>query len=109
MKRKAISLTTLFFMMTSLFLNLAPHASAQTGQEMSPDIDGDGLPNTVEEAGWYNGAGGPFVTNALDPDSDNDGLSDGEEKLFDADPLNSASPGIYVVYEDACKTKEYYP
>lgn len=43
------------------------------------DSDGDGLPDEVEAAGWRTRAGTTFRTDAHDPDSDNDGLSDGEE------------------------------
>jgi hypothetical protein len=75
---------------------------------MSPDLDGDGLPNEVELGGWCN-ALGCFSTNPLDPDSDDDTLTDGEEKLFESNPTSSASPGIYVIYDNAFMTREYYP
>jgi hypothetical protein len=75
---------------------------------LSPDLDGDGLPNDLEITGWCN-AVGCFQTDVLDADSDDDGLTDGEEKLFDSDPTSDASPGIYVIYEDPFKTQEYYP
>lgn len=73
-----------------------------------PDVDGDGLSNEMETSGWYSLAGGPFFTDPLDADSDDDGLSDGEEKLFDTHPLDETSPGIYVKYVDAYQTKEYF-
>lgn len=75
---------------------------------LSPDLDGDGLPNDVEINGWCNTLG-CFQTDPADPDSDGDGLTDGEEKLFESNPLNDASPGIFVIYEDAFQTKQYYP
>jgi hypothetical protein len=75
---------------------------------LSPDLDGDGLPNNVETIGWCN-AVGCFQTDLLDADTDADGLRDGEEKLFDSDPTDDASPGIYVIYDDAFQTREYYP
>jgi hypothetical protein len=75
---------------------------------LSPDLDGDGLPNDLEVTGWCN-ALGCFQTDPLDADGDNDGLTDGEEKLFDSDPTSDGSPGIYVIYEDSFRTKEYYP
>jgi hypothetical protein len=43
------------------------------------DSDGDGLPDEVEAAGWRTRAGTTFRTDPHDPDSDHDGLSDGEE------------------------------
>lgn len=78
---------------------------------ISSDLDNDGLPNSVEQQGWCNGAG-CFITDPLDSDSDDDTLTDGEEKLFDSipsGPNGPASPGIYVIYDSAFKTKEYYP
>ncbi|NWG10083.1 MAG: transglutaminase domain-containing protein, partial [Nitrososphaerales archaeon] len=78
---------------------------------MSADIDGDGIPNDVETVGWCN-AKGCFTTDPLDPDSDDDGLTDGEEHLFDSIPVGPdgpRSPGIYVIYENDLKTKEYFP
>jgi len=99
----------LFIFSLPLLSFFTPTVTAQTDwSHISPDIDGDGLPNNVEEAGWCN-AVGCFQTNPLDPDGDDDGLTDGEEKLFDANPTSNASPGIYALYEDAFKTKEYYP
>ncbi|MBN2391400.1 MAG: hypothetical protein JXR84_11785 [Anaerolineae bacterium] len=71
------------------------------------DLDGDGLLNGIETGGWTNGAG-HFTTDPNDADSDDDGLLDGEEKLFDADPNDDTNPGIYVVYGDNLKTKEYF-
>ena len=73
-----------------------------------PDMDADGLANDLETAGWYNLSGGPFATDPEDMDSDNDGLSDGEEKLFDTNPLDSHHPGIAVIYKDSFKTKQYF-
>jgi len=92
-------------------LTIAPPARAQAGSTwawMSPDLDGDGLLNATETGGWCN-AVGCFHTDAADADSDDDGLSDGEEKLFDSDPSTDASPGIYVIYEASFKTGQYYP
>ena len=94
----------------------SPHGLAPTSVQanttdwsyISTDVDGDGLPNDVETGGWCNRAG-CFITDPFDADSDNDGLTDGEEKLFDSNPNNSSSPGIYVVYDDSFKTQEYYP
>ncbi|NBD34496.1 MAG: PKD domain-containing protein [Chloroflexi bacterium] len=82
--------------------------SAQAWGDFSADVDGDGLPNTTEETGWSNGAGGPFLTDPLDADSDDDGLTDGHEKLYDTDPLDDHSPGIYVEYEKDLQTSQYY-
>jgi hypothetical protein len=77
-------------------------------RSMSLDSDYDGLPDSVEEQGWEN-AVGSFVTDPLDPDSDDDGLTDGQEKLFDTNPLDDTSPGIYVEYSDSLKTGKYFP
>lgn len=111
MRRSILSLLAV-----SLCLGATPSASAtrpaaiQPGDWIwiSPDFDGDGLPNAYETGGWCNTLG-CFTTNPQDADSDGDGLRDGEEKLFEAHPNSAASPGIFVVYEDRFKTKEYYP
>ncbi len=115
MKIRILSLgILLFWVVLSVFRSVSP-ASAQDWQELSSDIDGDGLTNEQEASGWYNKAGGPFITDPLDADSDDDGLTDGEEHLFDAIPVNgpgnqvgSRSPGIYVKYQDHYQTKEYF-
>jgi hypothetical protein len=73
-----------------------------------PDVDEDGLSNAMETGGWYNLAGGPFVTSASDADSDDDGLSDSEEKLFNTNPLDYQSPGLYARYENSFLTKQYF-
>jgi hypothetical protein len=47
----------------------------------SADSDFDGLTDDVESSGWWN-AEGFFATDPFDPDSDDDGLFDGKEKLI---------------------------
>ncbi len=107
MKRQIASVSIVVCLLASLLLQTLP-AFAQGWQPLSPDIDGDGLPNDMETAGWYNAAGGPFHTDPLKADSDNDGLSDGEEMVYGTDPLDPHSPGIYVRYQNSHKTKEYF-
>ncbi len=79
-----------------------------TGNSIDPDFDG--LPTSVEEAGWY-GDGGltPYVTDPNDPDSDDDGLTDGEEQLYGTNPNDPKDPGLYVVYQNEFQTKKFYP
>jgi hypothetical protein len=105
-KSKIILRIPVIFVMFTL---LIPVPSALAGPPLpSPDIDGDGLPNELETDGWYNLAGGPFVTDPFDFDSDDDGLADGEEKLFNTHPLDTTSPGIYVRYQNEFMTREYF-
>lgn len=115
MKRRGLNLIVLlsWLVSTSLLPLFTSPAKADdpNWSFISSDLDGDGLPNIVEETGWCN-AKGCFTTDPLDADSDDDGLTDGEEKLFDSVPSGPggpASPGIYVIYDNAFKTKEYYP
>jgi hypothetical protein len=96
-------------LIASSFLTQSTPVYAQGASSVSPDIDGDGLPNTVEQNGWYNASGGPFITSKLDTDSDDDGLTDGEEKLYDTNPLDDHSPGIYAEYKDDLHTQQYFP
>ncbi|MCL4299809.1 MAG: hypothetical protein KJ077_29005 [Anaerolineae bacterium] len=101
------------WLLTTVLLPLAPPAQATepVWVFMSADTDGDGLPNGVETASWCN-LKGCFITDPLDPDSDDDGLTDGEEHLFDSVPTGAdgpRSPGLYVIYENSLKTKEYFP
>ena len=106
--RKSIIVLALWILPV-LLSPFTPTARAQ-GSEwsfMSSDLDADGLPNSVEEGSWCNAAG-CFQTDPLDPDSDDDGLTDGQEKLFETDPLDDQSPGVYVEYEDQLKTRQYY-
>ena len=101
-------LTVIFSMLAlEIVLPVIPVQAAEDPFPL-PDMDADGLENDLETAGWYNLSGGPFVTDPEDMDSDNDGLSDGEEKLFDTNPLDSHDPGIAVIYNNSFKTKEYF-
>lgn len=105
MKQLALCLIALSLCLSLLTIDLlAPPAAAQ----MPIDGDRDGLLSETEVAGWCNGAG-CFVTDPASADSDTDGLSDGEEQLFDSNPISGASPGIYVVYEDRFMTGDYFP
>ncbi|MBN2002390.1 MAG: PKD domain-containing protein [Anaerolineae bacterium] len=108
MKRHPLLLAISLLVVLIQIFNAFSPVYAGIEDQFSPDIDGDGLLNTFEETGWYNAAGGPFFTDPLDADSDDDGLTDGEEKAFDTHPLNGLNPGIYVRYRDEYKTKEYF-
>ncbi len=87
---------------------------AQTSEPvLPPDSDADGLADTVEIGGWVNervndqGGGTPYFTDPYDTDSDDDGLTDGEEMLFNTNPNDGKSPGLYTIYEDRFETGEY--
>ena len=112
MKNRCLSIIILMAWLVPAYILPAtiPPAQAQTNEWLwvSPDLDGDGLPNEVETGGWCN-ATGCFQTNPDHADTDRDGLTDGQEKLFESDPTSDASPGIYAIYEDSFKTREYYP
>ncbi|HNT76272.1 MAG TPA: PKD domain-containing protein, partial [Anaerolineae bacterium] len=108
MKRRLMLSCVLTMWLVSWLFSPVTGAFAQDWEDLSTDIDRDGLLNTFEEAGWYNEAGGPFVTDPQDADSDDDGLSDGEEKLFGTNPLDNADPGIYVRYQNSFLTRDYY-
>jgi hypothetical protein len=105
---KKIILRTTFLALLVLFFFQPSDAGADLWKELVVDRDGDGLGDSIEAGGWRNASGGPFKTGLLDPDSDNDGLTDGEEKLFDTHPLSQNSPGAYVEYEPGFKTREYF-
>lgn len=83
------------------------------GPFLPPDSDLDGLSDAVEIQGWVNerandqGGGVPYRTDPYDTDSDDDGLADGEEMLFNTNPLDRKSPGLYTIYEDSFQTGEY--
>jgi hypothetical protein len=58
------------------------------GDACDNDIDGDGLDNATEQL---------LGTDPVNPDSDGDGLSDGDEvNLYTTDPLNPDSDGDYL-------------
>ena len=106
MKQRIFSILIIASLLFSLLALVSPVKAADTFQ--SPDADSDGLPNGMETGGWYNLAGGPFVTDPEDSDSDNDGLTDGAEKLFDTNPLDTHEPGIAVRYDSSFNTKQYF-
>jgi len=98
MRYRIYSAIVLFTMVLSPLLSTLAPAQAQEIQSgdwswISVDLDSDGLPDEIETGGWCN-AVGCFQTDPADPDSDNDSLTDGEEKLFESNPTSSASPGI---------------
>lgn len=54
------------------------------------DSDNDGLLDSVEIDGYYNSAAGQVIkTDPLNPDTDGDGLTDGQEQLLGTNPLDS--------------------
>ncbi|MDS0261851.1 dockerin type I domain-containing protein [Haloarcula sp. S1CR25-12] len=57
---------------------------AQVVRRGSADADGDGIRDSVEEQTWRlpTGSGEQFNLSATDPDTDDDGLTDGEEVAF---------------------------
>ena len=94
----------------SLILSLLSNATPVKAEDLfpSPDSDGDGISNVMETAGWYITSYGPYRTDPNKADSDGDGLSDGEEKLFNTGPLDAKSPGIAVKYDSSFQTIEYF-
>ncbi len=63
------------------------HSASPTG-----DDDGDGLSNDDEDSN-HNGAVDSGETDPINPDSDGDGVLDGDEKTGKLDPLNADSDG----------------
>lgn len=53
--------------------------SAESDIDPSLDSDGDGIPDVQEITGWSVSSGSSYVTDHNNPDTDGDGLSDGEE------------------------------
>ena len=95
-------MSVLLSLILALFTPMS-HAMADSPFS-SPDFDGDGLSDEMEENGWYSLAGVRYETDPYDIDSDDDGLTDAEEKLFNTDPVEARNPGIYVKYEDSFRT-----
>ncbi len=62
----------------------------------SGDNDGDGLPDSFEEAGMRDFFGHEWKTDSKDEDSDDDGFKDGEELLFN--PFGYSPPSSFVGY-----------
>lgn len=60
------------------------------------DSDADGIPDNVEDAN-QNNIQDPGETDPFSPDSDADGLSDGQEVALGTDPLNPDSDGDGVI------------
>jgi hypothetical protein len=57
-----------------------PQVFRAISSEIEPtDTDGDGIPDVTETDGFRDGLGHWYYTDPDDPDSDSDGLSDGEE------------------------------
>ena len=63
---------------------------SDNGVDKGVDSDGDGLPDVVEDLN-QNGRRDPGETDAFNPDSDGDHLSDGIEKQLLTDPLSDDS------------------
>ena len=85
--------------------NASPYDTDGDGTPNSTDDDddGDGISDTDEEQGWLHTTPpdpappayvpGPFITDGLMKDTDRDGLSDGEERDSNTNPLNLDSDG----------------
>ncbi|MBE7552576.1 MAG: hypothetical protein HS126_16015 [Anaerolineales bacterium] len=99
--------------LTVMPLSAAIPLAKADGAALPPDSDLDGLPDAVETGGWVNerandqGGGVPYQTDPYDTDSDDDGLTDGEEMLFNTNPNSNKDPGLSIVYEDSFQTGEY--
>lgn len=61
----------------------------ESGQAIPVDSDRDGIPDDLEVSGWRTQSGAEFQTDPYNPDSDGDGLTDGDE----AGPLLVEEPG----------------
>ncbi len=103
---RIISVLIILAVLISLFSPVLP--ARADDRFLSPDSDNDGIPNQLETNGWFNMVGGEWKTDPNNADSDNDGLTDGEEKLFNTRPLDSHSPGIAVRYNTSFKTRQYF-
>lgn len=69
-------------------------ASATDAIDPTLDSDDDGIPDVLEISGWAVASGERYVTNVNDPDTDGDGLLDGEEA---GPPLSeSDSPLVFA-------------
>ncbi|MBN1878168.1 MAG: tandem-95 repeat protein [Anaerolineae bacterium] len=108
LRNRLVYLVLTFILLTPMFLTPLARAYAQDWDDLSVDIDGDGLPNELERQGWHNTSGGPYLTDYLDADTDADGLTDGKEHLYGTNPLDDHSPGISVEYQAQFQTREYY-
>ncbi len=106
MSNRIISVLIILAVLISLFSPVLP--ARADDRFLSPDSDNDGIPNQLETNGWFNMVGGEWKTDPNNADSDNDGLTDGEEKLFNTRPLDSHSPGIAVRYNTSFKTRQYF-
>ncbi|MFH2122382.1 MAG: hypothetical protein ABIJ50_02720 [Pseudomonadota bacterium] len=69
------------------------------------DSDDDGIKDQEElnywGANWNADADGDGIINLLDPDADNDGISDGTEVAQGTNPDDAASVPTAIVYEDS--------
>ena len=106
MKKRLISILMICGILISLLVSASPVKAEDTFP--SPDSDGDGISDAMETAGWYINNYGPYQTDPFNADSDSDGLTDGEEKLFNTSPLDNRSPGIGVKYDPSFQTIEYF-
>ncbi|MDP3478237.1 MAG: hypothetical protein Q8R88_00600 [Desulfoprunum sp.] len=70
----------------------------------SADSDGDGMTDKEEltywGANWNADPDNDGIINLLDPDADNDGITDGKEIGQGTDPADAASVPTSIVYED---------
>ena len=78
-------------LLSSMLATYQAPVNAQDWPSLSLDVDGDGLDSKTEENGWYNAAGGPFVTDYLDPDSDNDTVPDWVEAGCTSQPTDNST------------------
>ena len=62
------------------------------------DSDGDGLPDEVEQSGWLTQNGSEYRTDPSKADTDDDGLTDGDEA--GAPVTNTESENVYAGYSN---------
>lgn len=64
------------------------------------DSDNDGVSNSDEATGWSNASGGPYITDSILADSDRDYLPDGLERSSNTNPLNPDTDGDGILDGD---------
>ncbi len=106
MKSKFLQIVVILGLLFSLVGTITP--ARADSPFTNPDADGDGLSNALETASWSIINYGPYKTNTAMADSDSDGLTDGEEKLFNVGPNDAHSPGLAIKYDKKYKTFQYF-
>ena len=95
----AILAVAVFFGLRRVPEEVGPADDRISGERVPPDSDGDRISDRAETSGLRMQSGSSYITDPGNPDTDGDGLTDGEEAgLLSANPTWGVAPTSTAIH-----------